>query len=66
MLFPLSAHSTAVTYDLIAVFCCSLCLEAGDLALPESFCNIRQRIALATKTKDDLLALVCPVFNADV
>ena len=66
MLLPLLAHGHTVTYYLIAVFCGLLRIESCDFALPETFSRIGERITLAAKTKDDLLAPVCPVFYADM
>ena len=66
VLLPLCTHRAAVAYDLVAVFLRICRIEAGDFALPQAISHICKRIALATETKDDLLAPICPVFNADI
>jgi hypothetical protein len=66
MLLPLRTYGNTVTYNLIGILSHILRVEAGDLALPQALGYICKRIALATKTKDDFLAPVCPVFNAYV
>ena len=66
MILPLCPHGNPVTNDLVAIFGNHLGIETGYLPFPDSLGHISERIALASKTKDEFLAPCSPVFNADI